>query len=140
MKFDDITVTSQPNRPKTPAVEITDIKQTIKGRIIHRICLKMYHKINIKIKNSIQLKENQINNIDNTLKNIPDLCKKNHKKIEDIFSDDTIANSNKPKAILWETMNDNISLDDIEKYLRASDLKTTDDKRLLCAYDMKRYK
>ena len=99
-----------------------------------------FNKINPKIKNSTQLKENQINNIENTLKNIPDLCKKNHKKIEDIFSDDTIANSNKPKAILWETMNDNISLDDIEKYLRASDLKTTDDKRLLCAYDMKRYK
>ncbi|MCT7562173.1 SIR2 family protein [Aliarcobacter butzleri] len=99
-----------------------------------------FSKINTKIKNSIQLKENQINNIDNTLKNIPDLCKKNHNKIEDIFSDDTIANSNKTKAILWETMNDNISLDDIEEYLRASDLKTTDDKRLLCAYDMKKYK
>lgn len=99
-----------------------------------------FSKINTKIKNSIQLKENQINNIDNTLKNIPDLCKKNHNKIEDIFSDDTIANSNKTKAILWETMNDNISLDDIEEYLRKSDLKTTDDKRLLCAYDMKKYK
>lgn len=99
-----------------------------------------FNKINSKIKNSTQLKENQINNIENTLKNIPDLCKKNHNKIEDIFNDDTIANSNKPKAILWETMNDNISLDDIEEYLRASDLKTTDDKRLLCAYDMKKYK
>ena len=99
-----------------------------------------FNKINPKIKNSTQLKENQINNIENTLKNIPDLCKKNHNKIEDIFNDDTIANSNKPKAILWETMNDNISVDDIEEYLRESDLKTTDDKRLLCAYDMKKYK
>lgn len=99
-----------------------------------------FDKINPRIKNSTQLKDNQINNIENTLKNIPDLFKKNHNKIEDIFNDDTIANSNKAKAILWETMNDNISLDDIEKYLRVSDLKTTDDKRLLCAYDMKRYK
>jgi hypothetical protein len=99
-----------------------------------------FNKINPKIKNSTQLKENQINNIENTLKNIPDLCKKNHNKIEDIFNDDTIANSNKPKAILWETMNDNISVDAIEEYLRESDLKTTDDKRLLCAYDMKKYK
>lgn len=99
-----------------------------------------FNKINPKIKNSTQLKENQINNIENTLKNIPDLCKKNHNKIEDIFNDDTIANSNKPKAILWETMNGNISLEDIEEYLRKSDLKTTDDKRLLCAYDMKKYK
>ena len=99
-----------------------------------------FDKINPRIKNSAQLKDNQINNIENTLKNIPDLFKKNHNKIEDIFNDDTIANSNKAKAILWETMNDNISLDDIEEYLRASDLKTTDDKRLLCAYDMKRYK
>lgn len=99
-----------------------------------------FSKINTKIKNSTQLKENQINNIENTLKNIPDLCKKNHNKIEDIFIDDTIANSNKPKAILWETMNGNISLEDIEEYLRKSDLKTTDDKRLLCAYDMKKYK
>ncbi len=99
-----------------------------------------FDKINPRIKNSSQLKDNQINNIENTLKNIPDLFKKNHNKIEDIFNDDTIANSNKAKAILWETMNDNISLDDIEEYLRKSDLKTTDDKRLLCAYDMKRYK
>jgi hypothetical protein len=99
-----------------------------------------FDKINPRIKNSAQLKDNQINNIENTLKNIPDLFKKNHNKIEDIFNDDTIANSNKAKAILWETMNDNISLDDIEEYLRKSDLKTTDDKRLLCAYDMKRYK
>lgn len=99
-----------------------------------------FDKINPRIKNSAQLKDNQINNIENTLKNIPELFKKNHNKIEDIFNDDTIANSNKAKAILWETMNDNISLDDIEEYLRASDLKTTDDKRLLCAYDMKRYK
>lgn len=99
-----------------------------------------FDKINPRIKNSAQLKDNQINNIENTLKNIPELFKKNHNKIEDIFTDDTIANSNKAKAILWETMNDNISLDDIEEYLRASDLKTTDDKRLLCAYDMKRYK
>ncbi|MCT7527252.1 SIR2 family protein [Aliarcobacter cryaerophilus] len=99
-----------------------------------------FDKINPRIKNSTQLKDNQINNIENTLKNIPDLFKKNHNKIEDIFNDDTIANSNKAKAILWETMNDNISLDDIEEYLRKSDLKTTDDKRLLCAYDMKRYK
>lgn len=99
-----------------------------------------FDKINPRIKNSTQLKDNQINNIENTLKNIPDLFKKNHKKIEDIFNDETIANSNKAKAILWETMNDNISLDDIEEYLRKSDLKTTDDKRLLCAYDMKKYK
>ena len=81
-----------------------------------------FDKINPRIKNSAQLKDNQINNIENTLKNIPDLFKKNHNKIEDIFNDDTIANSNKAKAILWETMNDNISLDDIEEYLRKSDL------------------
>jgi len=99
-----------------------------------------FSKINPKIQNTMELKENQKNNIDNTLKNIPEICKKNHQKIEDILSDDTIANSNKSKAILWEIMNDNISIEDIESYLKNSDLKTTDDKRLLCAYDMKKYK
>lgn len=99
-----------------------------------------FSKINPKIKNTIELKENQKSNIDNTLKNIPEICKKNHQRIEDILSDDTIANSNKSKAILWEIMNDNISIEDLERYLKNSDLKTTDDKRLLCAYDMKKYK
>ncbi len=98
-----------------------------------------FSKINPKIKNTMELKENQEKNIDNTLKNIPEVCKKNHKRIEDVLGDDTIANSNKLKAILWEIMNDNISLEDIEIYLKNSDLKTTDDKRLLCAYDLKKY-
>jgi hypothetical protein len=98
-----------------------------------------FSKINSTIKNATELKENQVNNIAKTLKNTPIICKKNHININDIISDDTIANSNKPKAILWETMNDNISLDDIEVHLKNSDLKTTDDKRLLCAYDLKKY-
>ncbi|RXK06460.1 SIR2 family protein [Halarcobacter bivalviorum] len=98
-----------------------------------------FSKINTKIKNTDEIKENQKNNIDNTLKNISEVCKKGHTTIEDVLNDESIANSNKPKAILWEIMNDNISLDEIEKYLRESDLKTTDDRRLLCAYDLKRY-
>ena len=35
IKFDEITVTSQPNKPKTPAVEITEIKQTKINQLIY---------------------------------------------------------------------------------------------------------
>jgi len=98
-----------------------------------------FSKINTKIKNASELKNNQKNNINNTLKNIPEVCKKGHTTIEDVLNDESIANSNKSKAILWETMNDNISLDNLEEFLMESNLKTTDDKRLLCAYDLKKY-
>ncbi len=50
MKLDDITVTSQPKIPKVPAVAITDTKHINKGIIIHLICLKIYQKINTKIR------------------------------------------------------------------------------------------
>ena len=49
IKFEDITVTSQPNNPKSPAVETTEIKHINRGKIIHLRCLKIYQRTNIKI-------------------------------------------------------------------------------------------
>ena len=37
MKLDEITVTSQPNIPSTPAVAITDKLQVMIGKMIQRI-------------------------------------------------------------------------------------------------------
>ena len=41
IKFDDITVTSQPKTPKTPIMAMTDKKQQSMGSTIHRRRLKM---------------------------------------------------------------------------------------------------
>ena len=50
IKFDEITVTSQANKPRIPAVEITEMIQINIGIRTHLKCLKIYHKTNIKIK------------------------------------------------------------------------------------------
>ena len=95
--------------------------------------------INSNIKNAEELKNNQVQNIENTLKTIPEICKNNHKRIDEILNDENIATSNKPKAVLWGIMNNNIDLKEIEDYLKRCDFTNTENRRLLCAYDMKKY-
>lgn len=98
-----------------------------------------FSSLNHEIITANKLKENQICNIENTLKSIPEICKNTYQSVENILNDDNIATSHKSKAILWSIMKDSLDLDDIEKYLKQSDLKLTDNRRLLCAYDLKKY-
>ena len=48
MKFDEITVTSQPNNPKNPLVVITENAQVKMGKKIQRNCLNIIHNVRIK--------------------------------------------------------------------------------------------
>ena len=52
IKFELITVTSQPKRPKNPLVVITEKAQVINGSIIQRNCLKMTQRVSIKNTNT----------------------------------------------------------------------------------------
>jgi hypothetical protein len=75
-------------------------------------------KINPKILSGEKLDKIQRTNIKTTLKNTPVSCKTCHNKIEDVFGDNKISKTNEIYSILWNLMEENINLDEIEKYLR----------------------
>ncbi len=65
-----------------------------------------------------------------------------HNLIRDIEDDISIATSYKNQAIMASVNSGNISLEDLEKYLRRYPVekrKNTDYKRLLCLYDLKKF-
>lgn len=97
--------------------------------------------INPNINSSEKLKLQQESNIAECIKNILPNCKKHHPNIENIIDDESIPSSYKMNSILWNTFQGNISLDDVEKFLRE-DLLTTDTnyRKLLSVYDLKKYK
>lgn len=99
--------------------------------------------INPTIESAPNLKEQQKNNIDKALKNINSKIVAQVTKelsIEDIVSNEEISNSNKTSAILFAVMNEYISIEDLAIFLRNYENKnTTDYRKLLCAYDLKKY-
>ena len=57
------------------------------------------------------------------------------------MDDEQISQANKVNAIIWSVWNDYLNLDDVENFLlEMKDKKDTDFKRLLCAYDLKKYR
>ena len=52
IKFDEITVTFQPRKPKRPVIIITEVAQPSKGIITHLIFLKINHKVKIMKRNT----------------------------------------------------------------------------------------
>jgi len=92
------------------------------------------------IKNIDILKENQRNKISSFLSTLSDPCKKIHNSIEEVMNDEDITDSNKNNSIFWLTFHDHLPLNDVEKYLREFEhTSDTPYRRILCAYDLKRY-
>ena len=87
-----------------------------------------------------RLKSNQKSIVE---KFINEKCKQHensHRSIQNINDDNSIALSYKTHAIMFSVNEGNVSLDDLEEYLKAIDNKNeTSYKRLLCLYDMKKY-
>lgn len=66
-----------------------------------------------------------------------------HTTVADIENDVTIAETTKYKAIMYAFYNDQLTLLDIESYLKNYNLdkkKSSDYRRLICLYDLKKYK
>ena len=66
-----------------------------------------------------------------------------HNTISKIYEDSTIADTYKHNAILYALYNNQLELSDVESFLRNYDIAekhNTDYRRLLCLYDMKKYK
>lgn len=60
--------------------------------------------------------------------------------IKEIMENSDIAKSNKNDCIFWNVYEENIELDDLEEYIKKMNGQfTTDYKKLLCLYDMKKY-
>ncbi len=96
--------------------------------------------INNEIKEIDQLKRQQIEKLKTTKYSIKPSSKTKHSTIELIEADKSISNSNKNDAIMWSLLEGIIELDDIEFYLRKYSKKDdTNYRKLLCAYDFKKY-
>jgi flavodoxin len=86
------------------------------------------------------LKKQQIKKIEDYLVTLREVIQTKHKDLQSIIDDDTVTGSSKINAIMWSTWNDNLPLDDVEQYLQnMPDKKGTGYRRLLCAYDFKKY-
>lgn len=63
-----------------------------------------------------------------------------HTDLQSIINDDTVTGASKINAIMWSTWHGNLLLDDVKIFLIGMpDKKGTGYKRLLCAYDYKKY-
>jgi len=97
--------------------------------------------INPDLKKTKELKTNLDLKIEKFITNLFDNCKINCSSINDILSDETISKSNKINVITYCTLMDKIKLVEIESYLKHfKDKKSTEYRKMLCAYDFKKYK
>lgn len=92
------------------------------------------------IKEVEKLKTQQREKIRSAIGQIKDVCKSEHSTIHEIIDDTSITVSNKVNAILWSIFNARVSLDDAENHLKSFTYKDkTSFRKVLCAYDMKKY-
>lgn len=67
-------------------------------------------------------------------------CKTDNKTIEEIYSDENIPSSYKENAIIWSILEKKLNLNDVEIYLKnLIDTKSTNYRKILCAYDYVKY-
>lgn len=92
------------------------------------------------INNVDKLKEQQINKLNTIIDGVREQCKNHHSTIEEIISDNRIAETYKNDAIVWALWHDMIELDNAVNYLKSfKNKKDTGYKKILCVYDYKRY-
>lgn len=92
------------------------------------------------LKNIEILKQQQRDKIDTLVKKANPCCAGNHDTPDSVFEDDKIPNTYKVAEIVCSIMNGNMTLDSAETYLRDfGDKKTTNYRKILCAYDLKKY-
>ena len=99
-----------------------------------------FHNINQNISSYEKLKKQQIAKLATSDDSVPDSCKNKYNSIDEIISDPNLAHTNKLNTIYYCFRSGQISLDDCENYLRNHpDKSKTDYRKLLCAFDYKKY-
>ncbi|CAL2105267.1 SIR2 family protein [Tenacibaculum sp. 190524A02b] len=100
-----------------------------------------FSQINTDLESSEKLKEQQYQNIMNSLEKIPERCQTDHSDIEEIYNDDSISKSYKDNAIFWGVIKEKIPLKSVEEYLKSIDDKNYSNyRKILCAYDYMKFK
>ncbi|QHS55456.1 SIR2 family protein [Mucilaginibacter sp. 14171R-50] len=99
-----------------------------------------FNLINANLTSAAALKENQKIKIQGYLADVPAACQTLHATVQGILDDNSVPKSSKSRAIFWSIMNDKVSIEDTEKYLRDyNNKKNTEFKRMLSAYDFKKF-
>lgn len=100
-----------------------------------------FETINPNLSSIKSLKAQQDKNLKTFVEKVIESAKKINISIEDIMKDETIAHTHKVSSMFWNLMNDNIEISDVENYLRknVSDSASSDYRKLLSAYDFKKY-
>lgn len=92
------------------------------------------------INNVEELKQRQKDKIESLIKNVPCSCKGMHTTPQSVVEDLTISQTYKALEIIYAIIEGNMDLTSVEEYLRNFENKrTTDYRRMLCAYDLKKY-
>lgn len=99
-----------------------------------------FDSINNEIKVADKLKAQQKNNIQNSLNGLSINHKKKLITVQEILDDELIPLTYKNGCMIWNIFENNLELDDVEKYLKGmKDKNNTNYRKLLCAYDLKKY-
>tara|TARA_R110002020_G_scaffold288474_1_gene503921 strand:- start:696 stop:2189 length:1494 start_codon:yes stop_codon:yes gene_type:complete len=99
-----------------------------------------FSSINNEIMVATKLKTQQNKLMQNVLNGVSHNQKTKHTRIQDILDDFSIPLTYKNGCMIWNIFEENLELDDVEKYLKGHKTKNnTNYRKLLCAYDLKRY-
>ena len=122
---------------KTHKVTSVDISQKNLNKLegIDKICADIIR--------AEELKDQQKEKIKIVLKNVGEQCKVAHYDVISVHNDESITRTNKDASIIWNVCAGNITVDDLEAYLRIFPDKTSSDattyRKLLCVYDLKKF-
>ena len=87
------------------------------------------------------MKQNQKNKLKRLVQGMNNACKTKFNAIEEIFSTENVVKSNQINCLVYSILTGAISLDEAENYLKQrTDKKTTDYRKVLCAFDYMKYK
>ncbi|EKO3612313.1 SIR2 family protein, partial [Vibrio metschnikovii] len=86
------------------------------------------------------LKAQQVAKLETYLRTLSANVQNTLTSINEIIAEECITTANKVNAILWSVLHGHLDLSEVEEFLLAmTDKKDTHYRRLLCAYDYKKY-
>lgn len=92
------------------------------------------------IEHNDTLKTQQKNKIEWLLRTVPTVCKGCHVTLQKVLADNQIPRTYKIIEMVYSVMNGMMDLDSVAIYIKDfTDKQSTDYRKLLCAYDLKRY-
>lgn len=99
-----------------------------------------FHRVCPDIAKAQALKVQQIAKLETYLRTLNSNVQNTLTSLVDIINEESITRANKINAIFWSVWYENLDLNEVEEFLLGmTDKKDTHYRRLLCAYDFKKY-